>query len=182
MLIRLFVDFFKKIGFGMGSSPFLARRLVKVAGVKQWKNLTLLELGGGSWIVTRAILRAMDENSTLTTIEQGGELAQKLHNIGDSRLRVIHDSAENITTHLGAQSVDIIISTLPLGSLDKSCVETILSASEKVLKKDAPYVQYQYWMANKKDIKRHFTLERIFFEPLNITPAFIYFSKNTHDS
>jgi hypothetical protein len=37
-------------------------------------------------------------------------------------------------------------------------------------------------MANKKDVKRHFSLEKIFFEPLNITPAFIYFARNSHDA
>jgi phospholipid N-methyltransferase len=114
MLLKHFVNIFKKIGFGMGSSPFLARRLVKVAGIEKNEKLTILELGGGSGIVTRAILASMGIDSTLATIEQDTNLAEKLRAIPDTRLTVIHDSAENILNHLNAGTVDVIVSTLPL--------------------------------------------------------------------
>jgi phospholipid N-methyltransferase len=45
------------------------------------------------------------------------------------------------------------------------------------LKTGGSYIQYQYWMANKHDVKRHFHIQKIWFEPRNLSPAFIYISQ-----
>ena len=55
-----------------------------------------------------------------------------------------------------------------LGDLNRN------SLIKKSLKKGGRFIQYQYWMVNKKDVKKHFRMERIHLEPRNFSPAFIY--------
>ena len=47
---------------------------------------------------------------------------------------LIHGDARKIDEYLTPGSIDIVISTLPLGSLDKEMVEQILVQIQKVLK------------------------------------------------
>ncbi len=178
MILRL-ISLCKKIGFGLGSSRWLARSLVRYSGIRENKNLRILELWAWYGIVTREILRYNENISSFTIIEYEKECIQSLEAITKWKGTLIHGDARNIDTYIKAGSIDIVISTLPLGSLDKETVKQILTQIQSVLKDWWTYIQYQYWMANKKDIKKYFLLKNIKFEPRNFTPACIYVTEKS---
>ena len=167
----------KKIGFGLGSSKWLARSLVRYSGIRENKNSTILELWAWYGIVTREILKYKEYIASATIIEFEKERAESLEELTEWNIEIIHGDAREIDKFLEHGSIDIVISTLPLWSFDQETVEQILTQIQSVLKKWGTYIQYQYWMANKKDIKKYFLLEKIRFELRNFTPAWIYVTK-----
>ncbi len=116
----------------------------------------------------------MDASSHLTSIEREKQYFDVLQKFAKENVIILKCDATNIKKHIENESIDVIISTLPLGSLDKETVNTILGESRKVLKEGGKFIQYQYWMANKRDVKNHFQIETVALEPRNFTPAFIY--------
>lgn len=173
-MLSWIISLFKKIGFWLGSSKWLAKSLVRYSGVPYATKCNVLELWAGYGIVTKEIVAYSSNISSLTIIEYEKDCIEPLETISKGKGTLIHGDARKIDEYLKPESIDIVISTLPLGSLDSEMVEQILIQIQKVLKKWGTYIQYQYWMANKKDIKRHFHLKEIKFEPRNFTPAFIY--------
>ncbi len=172
-----FIDFFKKIGFWLGSSRWLAKSLVKYSGIQKPGKYRVLELWGWHGNVTREIIKYKNHIDTLDIMELDDDRMKSLQRFVDSNIRTIHGSATEIDTFLTDWSIDIVISTLPLWSLPLPLVHEILGQIQKVLKTWWVFIQYQYWMVNKKDIKKYFTLEKIAFEPRNFSPACIYVTK-----
>ncbi len=174
------ISLFKEVGFWLGSSRWLAASLVQYSGIPKTKNCSVLELWAGYGIVTKEIVRYSSNIDSFTIIESEKSCVASLESISRWKGTLIHGDARKIEEYLTPESVDIVISTLPLGSLDPEMVEQILIQIQKVLKQWGIYIQYQYWMANKKDIKKYFTIKNIKFEARNFTPAFIYVTeKNT---
>ena len=170
-----FTGFFKKIGFWLGSSRWLARALVKHSGLRNKSNIKILELGAGYGNVTKEILKHLGTDAVVIAIENDEErIAYLEHITTDTTIEIIHADAQDLDQHVTAGSIDVVISTLPLGSLEQAVTEDILKKISLALKHGGKYIQYQYWMANKKDVKKVFHMEGIRFEPRNFSPAFIY--------
>ena len=164
--------FWKDIGYGLGSSPYLARRLINIADLgNAW---VILELWAGKWQVTEHILANKSSDTRFLTVENDHQSFLALKEKYGTQCEIHEMSAAHIDTILPNESVDIVISTLPLWSISPEWVDHILRAIHACLKPGWRYIQYQYWMYNRKDIKRYFTIERTFWEPRNIGPAFIY--------
>jgi phospholipid N-methyltransferase len=70
--------------------------------------------------------------------------------------------------------LDVIISTLPLGSMSPHHAREILASASKALKKWGIYIQYQYFATNKDDIEEYFDDISHDWEAINFPPAFIY--------
>lgn len=165
-------QFWKETGYGLGSSKYLVRKLVSVADIQDVG--IIVELGGGKWQVTDYLLKKKSKQTRLIVIENDharflilkwkyGELCE------------IHEmSAAHLESILDKNSVDIVISTLPLGSISHPWVEHILSATNSILKQWWRFVQFQYALQNLKDVKKYFIVDSIFFELRNFWPAFIY--------
>ncbi len=77
-------------------------------------DVHILELGAGDGTVTREILRQLTTGSRLTSIEREYEHIPHLSTLSHPHITVIHDDAQHIGKHLEPESIDIIISTLPL--------------------------------------------------------------------
>ena len=177
------IDFIKEfiknpiqIGSIMPSSKFLAKAMVKSAQPDKAK--CIVELGSGTGIVTKQILKELPDSGVLFAFEINSDLCEQLRNsIKDSRLILINDSAENIDKYLnkyGYKNVDCIISCLPLAFLSKNTADRILNLAEEYLVDDGIYVQFQYSLKDLKRLKYFFSYIAINFEILNIPPAFIY--------
>ena len=89
-------------------------------------------------------------------------------------VHIMHLDAERCLQTFAPESVDLIVSTLPLGSMDPTHAREILAAWARVIRPDGIYIQYQYFATNKKDIESYFTIEWVDWEPINFPPAFIY--------
>ncbi len=157
------------------SSKFLVRKML--SKIDYSHDLELLQLGFGSGVFTRGIVEKMTLGSSLVIFEVDGKCRK--HEIEDDRIRYIEDSAEKISHYFGDRQFDHIISTLPFASLPKRVSDGILQEIRQHLKKNGTFLQFQYSLFSKKDIRMLFDDgPRIDFEILNFPPAFIYETTN----
>lgn len=166
------VQFWKETGYGLGSSQFLVRKIVSIADIQDAS--IIVELGGWEWQVTKYLLEKKSPQTKLIVIENDHEKFLMLSEKYGHLCEVHEMSAAHLETIIGNNSVDIIISTLPLGSISSPGVDHILLASQSVLKSWARFIQFQYALQNLRDVKKYFIVDYISFEIRNIWPAFIY--------
>jgi phospholipid N-methyltransferase len=176
-MVQLILNIIKRIGYWLWSSRWLARRLVLASGIHKKKWITILELWAGYGNVTHEIIKNLPHDNKLIALEYDLTRVDELRHLSGVNIEVIHGSVENLEKYISKESIDVVISTLPLWSFEKKSVHLTLKNIDHVLKKWGLYIQYQYWMANKNDIKNIFTIKKILFEPRNFTPAFIYISE-----
>ena len=145
------------------------------------KDLILIELGPGTGVFTKEILKRMSAKSRLICFEINPVFHHNLSNkFKDSRLSLVFDSAENIQKYLSndTQKVDGVISSLPLAVIPIRVKINILNTKKEILSTDSYFIQFQYTVNAKKILEAKFNKVTIEFTPLNIPPAFIYFCEN----
>jgi len=161
---RQFLRHPKQLGTMLQSGKVLSRRMAReVAGASQ-----VVEFGAGTGPVTREILKHLPASGRLTCFEINPELCRCLEAIGDPRLDVVNDDAENCERYV--KYPDCVISELPLALFSRSAKERILSFASR----SGRYVQLQYTPALSKELKRYFSDVQLKFVPRNIPPAFFY--------
>ncbi len=158
------------------SSPFLVRKMLKP--IDFGKAELIVELGSGTGVITKKILKKMRPNASLLCFETNKELVKELKkNIKDSRLIVYSDSAEKFGRYLkrfGKSKADYVISGLPLVVLPKKIGTAIIEEIVKNLHPDGSYIQFQYSLTSLKLFKKIFREVKVDFTPANIPPAFVY--------
>ncbi len=163
----------KEVGSLVPSSRFFINNFLSKINFDQ--DLTIAEFGTWPGNFTSSILSKISNNSKLYSFEVSEELFFHVKdNIDDPRLILINDGAEKLLEYTNWNKVDIIISALPLASLPDNLKSTVLDVSYEWLKTWWYFMQYQYFLSNKEDIKTRFWDYDLFFEPLNIPPAFYY--------
>lgn len=155
------------------SSKYLIEKMLK--NIDFSKDLIIVQFWSGEAVFVKEILKNMSKKSKLFVFEIDKELEKyALPLKKDKRLIYISDSAENISNYVNSE-VDVIVSTLPFACLPKEVFSIIMNESKKFLKKDGIFLQYQYFLTNKKSIEDFFWKKaELSFTPLNIPPAFIY--------
>jgi phospholipid N-methyltransferase len=157
------------------SSPILADKMLEKIDFQNAR--CIVELGSGSGVITKKILKKMQQNCVLLCFEIEKTLADKLKNLRDPRLIIINDCAEKIDIYLkknGFQKADCIISSLPLASLPSRTSRNILKNIYAYLPSGGHYIQFQYSLAYRRQIKYLFSSVAISFVLLNFPPAFVY--------
>lgn len=177
--LKEFIKNPKTVGSILPSSSKLAHSMIKHIDFS-W-DLTIVEFGPWIWVFTKNILKKMNKNSHIYVFEVQDNFVEELKKIDDSRITVIHDWAQNISKYLGEKKADVILSWLPFGSFPKELTDEILKESHKNLKYNWLYIQFQYFLQNKKDIYKTFKNHSISWQPLNFPPAFIYKCHKIHD-
>lgn len=174
MLKQRFIQFWKNIGFSLSSSRYLARRMVSLIDVDNIHHV--VELGSWLWPVTRVLVERFSTDVRIDLFEINPEavevLTKEYWHMKNIHIHAV--SAVEVANLFPHGSVDAVISTLPLGSISPEWVEHVLQATQKVLKKWWQFVQYQYWMVNRRNVKKYFRIKKTHFEPRNIGAAFIY--------
>jgi phospholipid N-methyltransferase len=140
--------------------------------------LYLIELGSGEGCVTRAIESHVTDDCTILSFEINQKLL-KMNKSSRKNTKLINDNAMNIETHLGKDKMNVkcIVSSLPFASIGKNDTHAILSVIANNLHPEGKFIQYQYSLLSKNDLKKHFSQVKIKFIPLNIPPAFVYICK-----
>lgn len=135
-----------------------------------------------AWIgnFTKKILKRATPNSQILVFEIQDSFIKELNKIVDSRVRIIHDGAENLWKYLDGKKADVIVSGLPFGSLPRPLTKKILCEWHCHLKLNGIYVQFQYFLQNKKDIWETFRNHSISWQPINFPPAFVYKCEKIH--
>jgi phospholipid N-methyltransferase len=163
---------FKQTGSLFRSSNYLARKIV--APIHTDKKITIVELGAGDGIITHTLLDTIHTDASLFSYEINEVFANKLNNIKDSRLTILNNCVSTIATTFEANTVDFVVSSLPLANIKRKFKKQLLTDISKVLKPEGSFIQYQYSKKDYKLLKQHFNNTSTIMCYLNVPPAIIY--------
>lgn len=139
---------------------------------------TIVELGAGDGVITRHILDRLHPDGKVIAFEVSADLCNDMRAIGDPRLIVAQDSAENIghwLKEIGADKADHIVSAIPFAALPKDVGLRIVTAAHEHLRKGGCYNQVHYSLKTKDYYERAFgrvETKRIF---RNLPPAWVLY-------
>lgn len=161
-----------KIGSIFPSSSQLARRVSR-----HIKGQVIIELGPGTGVFTREILKKIPSDGKLICIESNFSFADHLREeIIDPRLQIIVGDAlalGDILKNIGVSQVDCVVSGLPIGNFTKRDKQQILQEIYNCLNSGGVFIQFEYFLAAIKSIKKFFPRTDISYEIFNIPPAFV---------
>ena len=161
------------------SSKFLVKKML--AGIDFKTARVIVEFGPGSGTITNEILNRMHPEARLICFEINEVFFEHLSNTKHPQLTLLKRSATSIKKMMqeyGLDQVDYVVSSLPLAIMPPEVSLEILENTYSVLKNKGEFIQYQYSLQNKKDVKKIFGQHvSIQFVTLNIPPAFVYFCK-----
>ena len=163
---------FRSTGAIASASPALVRRLVE--DIPGHRPLRVVELGPGNGCVTHALLERLSPDSELTAFEINPVFTERLRAIPDPRLRVIGEGAERLPDYFEDNSVDFVVSSLPLSMISKEVKTEIIARSQRALRSDGHFLQYQYALQDYGLLKDYFPAVRLGFTLVNLPPAFVY--------
>ena len=174
------------VGAVAPSSRLLAT--VMIPPVDLTKAETVVELGAGTGVVTRALRTHIGANTRLVALELHTQsairLQRKFHDV-----QVVGGSAEHLRQHLdrlGHGRADCIVSGLPWGSMAGDLQKRILDAVAESLKPGGAFSAMAYLHASRFASARRFRfeLERRFDQVrisrivwANLPPAFVYYCR-----
>lgn len=138
------------------------------------KEVNILELGPGTGVITKQLLKKTTANSKVICLELNEQFCLDLKQIKDKKLKIIQGSAEEIGSLFENQSFDYIVSGLPLAIFKKESVNEILDGCIASLKDNGRYIQFQYSLASKRTLKRYFTKVDLSVAAINLPPAVVY--------
>jgi phospholipid N-methyltransferase len=166
----------KTVGAITPSSKYLAKKMLSPIDFN--KALNIVELGPGTGIITKEIIKKMRSDARLLVFETQKNFCDLLnHEINDKRVTIINDTAEKMEEYLrkyGIEKADYTVSSLPFMIIPDTAKNTILNTAVKFLKDDGLFIQYQYSLNALKLLKSKFKNVKLDFTPINIPPAFIY--------
>lgn len=163
---------FRSTGAIASSSPALIKKLI--APIPRGQQLRIIELGPGDGCVTKSLLQRISSDSEVHAFEINDNFVEMIRNINDDRLKVIPLGAEKMEDFFAPQSIDYIVSSLPLSMIPKEVKEEIMRQSRMVLKPGGHFLQYQYALQDYGLLNRYFGKVRVNFTLANLPPAFIY--------
>lgn len=183
-------NFFKHpamLGSVVPSSRFLTERLLR--RVDFHRARVIVEYGPGIGNISNAILRSMRCDACFVLIEVNPDFVLHLRRIfgSDNRVRVIHGSAamvEEVVQRLGFDAADYVISGIPFSTMPRELRESILAASNRVLRKDGRLLVYQFTRTVLPHLTSVFNSVSEEFEPRNVLPARLFYCepKQAHGS
>ena len=164
----------REVGAGCPSSSYLAQAMAKEIGSKN--DGIILELGGGTGVITLALLQQGISSDRLIVIERSPTLVVLLRRQFPN-IRVIEGDASQLDKLLGADSgkISAIVSSLPLRSLPKECVFKIKQQINKRLDKDGIFVQFTYDLRLPSSFQeQNFSCKNTQVVWKNLPPARVY--------
>jgi phospholipid N-methyltransferase len=106
--------------------------------------------------------------------ELNDHFLKELSLLENEKVEIINSDALNLLTYVKKESVDVVISSLPLANFPDILKIDILQQCYDALKPNGLFIQFQYSLIDYKLLKKRFSLVERKFTPLNIPPAFIY--------
>jgi len=144
LLLKLWLQNPRKIGAIVPSSPNLAKAMAKC--LPESGTGYVVELGGGTGPVTRALLEGGLEPERLIVIERD----KHLHNLLSGQypqIKILQGDAIHLKKLLhqhGIDKVSAIVSSLPLLAMSKQIRHRIGDECFSVLSPGAPLIQFTY--------------------------------------
>ncbi len=146
--IIFFQQFLKhplQIGSVIPSSPYLERRVLDMAEVRNCK--TVVELGSGTGGTTKAILSCLPKDAKLLSIEINPQFHSFVRTIDDPRLIAHLGSAADLGKILAQYNLpnpDAIISGIPFSTMPEELGKSIIQEIARCLAHGGRFVAYQF--------------------------------------
>lgn len=135
----------KQVAYVLPSSPWLVNQIARTSALKGVKRI--IELGPGTGGTTRAILKVMDPDAELVSVEINPKfIAHMEKTIDDGRLRISNKGAQSLAEILedqGWDAADVIISGIPFTTLPKGLDQIIIQGVYDALSDQGRFVAYQ---------------------------------------
>lgn len=148
-----------------------------VAKIDPGQAEVVVELGPGDGVITRYILDRLGPDVRLVIFEINEIFVEKIRaTFDDSRLTVIHDSAENMGVHfkeMKIKRVDYIVSGIPFVMLPETLTRRITLECRHWLRSKGRFIQFHYSPLLVGFYRRVFGNVDVEVVPLNIPPAII---------
>ncbi len=178
----LFLKKFIRHGTAIASLAPSSRKLslATVANI-DWANThTLLELGAGTGPITAVIAEKARPDCRIMALERDPDFVErmKVRFANVPNVEVIQGDVRNLPEILaerGLESVDAVVSGLPIPSFPPELQEALFDNVRKVLKPGGPFSQITEmpWVYLRL-YKKYFDNVRFRFEPRNLPPAGAY--------
>lgn len=123
-----------------------------IDGIDFGSARVIVELGAGDGVITEHILKRLPPEGKVIAFEVSPELCADMRAIGDPRLVVAEDSAENIRAWLdkiGADKADHIVSAIPFAAIPPTLGKAIVQAAKDNLRPGGQYSQVHYSLKTK---------------------------------
>jgi phospholipid N-methyltransferase len=177
LFAKNFLQHPRMLGSLIPSSRFLVGRLLNKV---DWKRArTIVEYGPGVGTITERILERMSPEARLVVFEMNYDFVRHLKRAyPDSRLHVVHGSAENVygeLDRLKMEGADYIISGIPFTTMPVESRESIMRESRRALNPRGAVLVYQFTRAVLPYLRTHFEQIDQDFEPRNILPARLFY-------
>ncbi|GHS98126.1 SAM-dependent methyltransferase [Synergistales bacterium] len=163
----------RQIGSVTPSSPYLTRAIMNKI---DWGTARYIaELGAGTGVFTRNILRRLREDGELLAFEIDPKLREIIEAENEG-LTVYGDARimPKIMKERCVPAFDYVVSSLPYAVLPPQTTSDILDGILQCLKPGGKFIAYQYSTHMKSRFGEHFTNVEISFVLRNIPPAFVY--------
>ena len=178
----LFLKKFIRHGTAIASLAPSSRKLslATVANI-DWANThTLLELGAGTGPITAVIAEKARPDCRIMALERDPDFVERMKTrfANVPNVEVIQGDVRNLPEILaerGLESVDAVVSGLPIPSFPPDLQEALFDNVRKVLKPGGPFSQITEmpWVYLRL-YRKYFDNVRFRFEPRNLPPAGAY--------
>lgn len=160
----------RAVGAACPSSPFLAREMARQVDINS--DGYIIELGGGTGMITRALLEYGVSPDKLITVEFSPELAEHLRQEFPN-IQVLEGDAGKLDQLLSDDITDVhaIVSGLPLRSLPTQSVKAIKNQIYQLIGDDGFFIQFTYNLRLSSSQKKKFILKKTQVVLRNIPPA-----------
>jgi phosphatidylethanolamine/phosphatidyl-N-methylethanolamine N-methyltransferase len=144
----------------------------------------VIELGGGTGVITASLLRSGIGADRLVVVERDGELHRHLQERFPG-LRILHGDAAKLgeaLKPLGIHKVDAVVSGLPLLSMPKPAQDLVLEQVLSLLTPGGLMIQYTYGPMSPVD-RRRFKLKGAVAKRVaaNLPPASVWVYRRESD-
>ena len=154
---QAFLKYPKDVAALLPSSSLIVKNIA--SRVNPEKAGLIVEYGPGSGVLTRRLLERLRPDGRLVAIELNAELATGLSaRIDDSRLTVVHDSAERVSEILERQELgaaDYVLSGIPFFWMDPETALSIVSNTHAALAKGGSFLTYQMFYQARRFLRDH---------------------------
>jgi phospholipid N-methyltransferase len=150
----------------------------KVASYVPADSKNIVEYGPGGGAVLKNILAKVGPESNFLAIEILPEFAGELKKIKDSRLKVVEGNVLEEIKKFQKESIDVILSSIPLSRLTASDREKLIKDSYDALKPGGRMIIYhQISRLTLPILKKYFKEVEWSFNPQSLTLYFILVAK-----
>ena len=134
-----------QVAYFMPSSPWLIEQVAKCAHLHDAKHI--MELGPGTGGTTKGILKYMQDDASLISVEINQKFIDHMEKtIDDKRLSISNKGAQNLTEIMQDHdwdSADVIISGIPFSTLPKGMDRAIMQSIYDSLNPGGIFLAYQ---------------------------------------